>query len=126
MSIRQMGIIFGLALIVGSILSMFLSESESTIEERLFSEITYQMSELKDITDHLVHIRETVSGTMQQQIDDHLQQASEWLVSFQPSGDTHEDRKAYLMQQRDDLTELVTKLSQIRDSISQSNLSSTQ
>ena len=126
MSIRQMGIIFGLALIVGSILSMFLSESESTIEERLFSEITYQMSELKDVTDHLVHIRETVSGTMQQQIDDHLQQASEWLVSFQPSGDTHEDRKAYLMQQRDDLTELVTKLSQIRDSISQSNLSSTQ
>ena len=126
MSIRQMGIVFGLALIVGSILSTFLPESESTIEERLFSEITYQMSELKDVTDQLVHIRETVSGTMQQQIDDHLQQAAEWLVSFQPSGDTHEHRKAYLMWQRDDVTELVTKLSQVRDSISQSNLSSTQ
>jgi hypothetical protein len=126
MSIRQMGIVFGLALIVGSILSTFLPESESTIEERLFSEITYQMSELKDVTGHLVHIRETVSGTMQQQIDDHLQQAAEWLVSFQPSGDTHEHRKAYLMRQRDDVTELVTKLSQVRDSISQSNLSSTQ
>ena len=126
MSIRQMGIVFGLALIVGSILSTFLPESESTIEERLFSEITYQMSELKDITDQLVHSRETVSGTMQQQIDDHLQQAAEWLVSFQPSGDTHEHRKAYLMRQRDDVTELVTKLSQVRDSISQSNLSSTQ
>ncbi len=126
MSIRQMGIVFGLALIVGSILSTFLPESESTIEERLFSEITYQMSELKDVTDHLVHIRETVSGTMQQQIDDHLQQAAEWLFSFQPSGDTHEHRKAYLMRQRDDVTELVTKLSQVRDSISQSNLSSTQ
>lgn len=126
MSIRQMGIVFGLALIVGSILSTFLPKSESTIEERLFSEITYQMSELKDVTDHLVHIRETVSGTMQQQIDDHLQQAAEWLVSFQPSGDTHEHRKAYLMRQRDDVTELVTKLSQVRDSISQSNLSSTQ
>ena len=73
---------------------VFLPESESTIEERLFSEITYQMSELKDVTDHLVHSRETVSGTMQQQIDDHLQQAAEWLVSFQPSGDTHEHRKA--------------------------------
>ena len=126
MSIRQIGIVFGLALIVGSILSTFLPKSESTIEERLFSEITYQMSELKDVTDHLVHIRETVSGTMQQQIDDHLQQAAEWLVSFQPSGDTHEHRKAYLMRQRDDVTELVTKLSQVRDSISQSNLSSTQ
>lgn len=126
MSIRQMGIVFGLALIVGSILSTFLPESESTIEERLFSEITYQMSELKDVTDQLVHIRETVSGTMQQQIDDHLQQAAEWLVSFKPSGDTHERRKAYLMRQRDDVTELVTKLSQVRDSISQSNLSSTQ
>ena len=126
MSIRQMGIVFGLALIVGSILSMFLPESESTIEERLFSEITYQMSELKDVTDQLVHIRETVSGTMQQQIDDHLQQAAEWLVSFQPSGDTHEHRKAYLMRQRDEVTELVTKLIQVRDSISQSNLSSTQ
>lgn len=126
MSIRQMGIVFGLALIVGSILSTFLPESESTIEERLFSEITYQMSELKDVTDQLVHSRETVSGTMQQQIDDHLQQAAEWLVSFQPSGDTHEHRKAYLMRQRDEVTELVTKLSQVRDSISQSNLSSTQ
>ena len=121
-----MGIVFGLTLIVGSILSMFLPESESTIEERLFSEITYQMSELKDVTDHLVHIRNTISGTMRQQIDDHLQQAAEWLVSFQPSGDTHEHRKAYLMQQSDDVTELVTKLSQVRDSISQSNLSSTQ
>lgn len=126
MSIRQMGIVFGLALIVGSILSTFLPESESTIEERLFSEITYQMSELKDVTDQLVHIRETVSGTMQQQIDDHLQQAAEWLNSFQPSGDTHEHRKAYLMRQRDEVTELVTKLIQVRDSISQSNLSSTQ
>ena len=57
--------------------------------------------------------RETVSETMQQQIDDHLQQAAEWLVSFQPSGDTHEHRKAYLMRQRDDVTELVTKLSEV-------------
>ena len=93
MSIRQMGIVFDLALIVESILSMFLPESESTIEERLFSEINYQMSELKDVTDHLVHILGRVSGTMQQ---------------------------------RDDVTELVTKLSQVRDSVSQSNLSSTQ
>ena len=52
---------------------MFLPESESTIQEQLFSEITYQMSKLKDVTDHLVHIRDTVSETMQQQIDDHLQ-----------------------------------------------------
>ena len=80
-----MGIVSGLVLIVGSTLSMFLPESESTIEKRFFSEITYQMSELKDVTDHLVHIRGRVSGTMQQ---------------------------------RDDVTELVTKLSQVEDSIS--------
>ena len=80
------------------------------------------MSELKDVTATLVHVRNTVSGTMQQQIDDHLQQSAEWLVSFQPSGDNHEHRKAYLIQQRDHMTELATKLSQVRDSISQSNL----
>ena len=39
-----MGIVSGLALVVGSILLMFLLESESTIEERPFSEITYQLS----------------------------------------------------------------------------------
>ena len=121
-----MGIVFGLALVVGSILLMFLPESESTIEERLFSEITYQMSEIKDVTDSLVHVRVTVAKTIQQQVDDHLQQAAERLVSFQPNGDTHEHRKAYLIQQRDYVTELVTKLSQVRDSISQSNLSATQ
>ena len=49
-----MGIVFGLALVVGSILLMFLPKSWSTIEERFFSEITYQMSELKDVTDCLV------------------------------------------------------------------------
>ncbi|MEE2820248.1 MAG: hypothetical protein VX915_00700 [Pseudomonadota bacterium] len=48
MSIRQLGIVFGLALVVESILLMFLPENESTIEERLFSKITYQMSELKE------------------------------------------------------------------------------
>ena len=39
---------------------MFLLESQSKIEERLFSEITYQMSELKDVTDSLVHVRDIV------------------------------------------------------------------
>ncbi|MEE2820249.1 MAG: hypothetical protein VX915_00705 [Pseudomonadota bacterium] len=63
---------------------------------------------------------------MRQQIDDHLQQVAEWLVSFQRNRDTHEQRKAYLIQQRDYVIELVTKLSQVWDSISQSNLSATQ
>ncbi|MEC9076545.1 MAG: hypothetical protein VX907_01290 [Pseudomonadota bacterium] len=121
-----MGIVFGLALVVGSILLMFFLESESTIEERPFSEITYQLSEIKDVTDSLVHIRDTVVGTIRQQVDDHLQQGAERLVSFQPSGDTHEHRKAYLIQQHNYVIELFTKLSQVQDSISQSNLSSTQ
>ena len=73
MSIRQIVFICSLALVVGSILSIFLPESESTTEEWLFSEITYQMSELKDVTVNLVHVRDTVSGTTQQQTDDHLQ-----------------------------------------------------
>jgi hypothetical protein len=126
MSIRRMGIIFGLALVVGSIISMWLPESESKIEEQLFGEITYQMSELKLLTDTLVQTRNTVSGTMQQQIDDELQRAAEWLTAFKPTGETHEDRKAYLIQERDRVTELVQSLGQVRDSISQSNISTAQ
>jgi hypothetical protein len=121
-----MGIIFGLALVVGSIISMWLPESESKIEEQLFGEITYQMSELKLVTDTLVQTRNTVSGTMQQQIDDELQRAAEWLTAFKPTGETHADRKAYLIQERDRVTELVQSLGQVRDSISQSNISTAQ
>ena len=82
MSVRRMGTIFGLVLLVGSIISMRLPESESKTEEKLFGEITYQMSELKLVTDTRVQTRNTVSGTMQQQIDDELQRAADWLVAF--------------------------------------------
>jgi len=126
MSVRRMRTIFGLALLVGSIVSMWLPESESKIEEQLFGEITYQMSELKPVTDTLVKTRNTVSGTKQQQSDDELQRAADWLVAFQPTGETHEDRKAYLMRERDLVTQLVESLGQIRDSISQSNISTAQ
>lgn len=126
MSVRRRRTIFGLALLVGSIVSMWLPESESKIEEQLFGEITYQMSELKPVTDTLVKTRNTVSGTKQQQSDDELQRAADWLVAFQPTGETHEDRKAYLMRERDLVTQLVESLGQIRDSISQSNISTAQ
>ena len=126
MSIRRMGIIFGLALVVGSIVSMWLPESEAKIEERLFGEITYQMSELKLVTDTLVNTRDRVSGTMQQQIDDELQRAAEWLTEFKPTGETNEERKAYLIQERDRVTALVKSLGQVRVSISQSNISTAQ
>ena len=126
MSVRRMRTIFGLALLVGSIVSMWLPESESKIEEQLFGEITYQMSELKPVTDTLVKTRNTVSGTKQQQSDDELQRAADWLVAFQLTGETHEDRKAYLMRERDLVTQLVESLGQIRDSISQSNISTAQ
>ena len=121
-----MRIVFGLALVVGSIPLMFLPESESTIEERLLSEIIYQMSEIKDFADSLVHVRDTVPGTMRQLIDYPLQQAAEWLGSFQANGDPREHGKAFLIQQRDYVTQIVTKLSHVRDSISQSNHSATQ
>ena len=84
------------------------------------------MSEIKDITVSLVHVRDTVSGTMRQLIDDSLQQAAEWLGSFQANGDPREHRRAFLIQQRDYVTQLVTKLSHVWDSISQSNHSATQ
>ena len=45
---------FWLALFVGSIVSIWLPESESKIEEKLFGESTYQMSELKLVIDTLV------------------------------------------------------------------------
>ena len=82
MSVRRMGTIFGLVLLVGSIISMRLPESESKTEGKLFGEITYQMSELKLVTDTLVKTRNTASGTKQQQIDDELQRAADWLVAF--------------------------------------------
>ena len=85
MWIRRMGIIFGLALFVGSIVSIWLPESESKIEEKLFGEITCQMSESKPVTDFLVKTCDTVSGTMQQQVDDELQRAADWLIAFQPT-----------------------------------------
>ena len=126
MSIRRMGIVFGLALVVGSILSMWLPERESTIEERLFNEITYQMSELKLVTDTLVETRNSVNGTAQRQIDAELQRAADWLTAFQPTGDTHEIRKAYLMEERDRVTRLVEELGKVRDSVLQSKLTTAQ
>ena len=56
-----MRVVSGLALVVGSMLLMFLLKSESTIEERLFSEITHQMSKLKDVTDSLFFSRHSLS-----------------------------------------------------------------
>lgn len=126
MSIRRMGIVFGLALVVGSILSMWLPESESTIEERLFNEITYQMSELKLVTDTLVETRNSVNGTAQRQIDAELRRAADWLIAFQPTGDTHETRKVYLMEERDRVTRLVEELGKVRDSVLQSKLTTAQ
>ena len=126
MSIRRMGIVFGLALVVGSILSMWLPESESTIEERLFNEITYQMSELKLVTDTLVETRNSVNGTAQRQIDAELHRAADWLTAFQPTGDTHEIRKAYLVEERDRVTRLVEELGNMRDSVVQAKLTTAQ
>jgi len=126
MSIRRMGIVFGLALVVGSILSMWLPESESTIEERLFNEITYQMGELKLVTDTLVETRNSVNGIAQRQIDAELPRAADWLTAFQPTGDTHEIRKAYLMEERDRVMRLVEELGKVRDSVLQSKLTTAQ
>lgn len=55
-----MGIIFDLALFVGSIVSMWLPESEFKIEEKLFGEITHQMSESKPVTYIMVKTCNTV------------------------------------------------------------------
>ena len=63
---------------------------------------------------------------MQQQIDDELQRVADWLIAFQPTWETHEDRKAYLMCERDQVTQIVESLGQISDSISQSNIATSQ
>ena len=105
---------------------MWLPESESTIEERLFNEITNQMSELKLVTDTLVEIRNSVNGNAQRQIDAELQRAADWLIAFQPIGETHEIRKAYLMEERNRVTGLVEELGKARDSVLQSKLTSAQ
>ena len=47
---------------------------------------------------------------MQQQIDDELQRVADWLIAFQPTCEPHEDRKAYLVCERDRVTQLVESL----------------
>ena len=121
MQIGRMGVIFGLALVVGSIISMWLPDSEPQIEEDLFSEITYHTGELKLITDQLVALREEYAGSQQAQIDQQLQKAADWLSAFRPTGETHPERKAYLMSQRDELARLVDELSSFRKSLMDSN-----
>lgn len=121
MQIGRMGVIFGLALVVGSIISMWLPDSEPQIEEDLFSEITYHTGELKLITDQLVALREAYAGSQQAQIDQQLQKAANWLSAFRPTGETHHERKAYLMSQRDELARLVDELSALRKSLMDSN-----
>ena len=126
MQIGRMGVIFGLALVVGSIVSMWLPESESQIEEGLFSEITYHTGELKLITDQLVALRDGVVGSQQAQIDQRLQKAADWLTAFRPTGETHAERTAYLISQRDELLDLVDELSALRKSLMDSNPSATE
>ena len=121
MQIRRMGIILGLALVVGSIISMWLPESETAVEEGLFSEITYQTEQLKLVTDQLVALRNRMNGSAQAQVDQALQKAAEWLSAFRPTGATHAERKAYLLEQRDRLNALVDELSNIRKSLMDSN-----
>ena len=121
MQFRRMGIIIGLALVVGSLISMVLPESESKIEETLFHEITYQMDELKRITDDLVQIRDTLAGMQQVQLDAQLQQTADWLFAFRPQGDSHEARKAYLIETRDQALQLVEELRTTRAALLGSN-----
>lgn len=126
MPFRRMGIIIGLALVVGSLISMVLPESESKIEETLFNEITYQMGELKIVTDDLVKIRERLVGTQQVQVDAQLQTVADWLFEFRPQGETHEARKAYLIANRDRVVAMVEELRATRDALIGSNPSNTQ
>lgn len=121
MPFRRMGIVIGLALVVGSLISMVLPESESKIEETLFNEITYQMSELQLVTDDLVRIRETLAGTQQERLDAQLQKAADWLVAFRPQGATHAARKAYLIANRDRVVALVDELETTRMALIGSN-----
>lgn len=114
MQLQRMGWVIGLALVVGSIIATFLPESEDAVEERLFSEITYQMSEMKLVTDALVVELNQLQGTERQPIERALQQAADWLVEFRPEGNDHATRKAYLIQQRDAATALVSDLQGLR------------
>ncbi len=126
MQIRRMGIIIGLALVVGSLISMVLPESEAKVEERLFNEINYQVGELKLVTDDLVRLRGGLSGTQASSLDAQLQQAADWVLAFRPEGDTHAARKAYLMDRRDSLNDLMETLRTTRDGLINSNPSTGQ
>ena len=117
MQFQRMGWIIGFALVVGSIIASFLPESESAVEERLFDEITYQMSQLKDVTNGLVGDLDRLQGTQRLPLEQGLQRAATWLVEFRPEGTDHASRKAYLVSQRDAVTQLVADLQQLRESV---------
>jgi hypothetical protein len=78
------------------------------------------MSELRLVADTLVETRNSVNGTAQRLIDSQLQRAAGWSTAFQPTAETHEIRKSYLMEERDRVARLVEELGRVRDSVLQS------
>lgn len=126
MQIRRLGLIVGLALVVGSLISMFLPESETKVEERLFNEVRYQMGEMQVITDELIAIRNGLSGMARVTIDADLEAAAQFVLNFRPSGETHEARKAHLLEKRTQITALVLRLQATRSALIRSNLSETE
>lgn len=111
---RKMGLIVGLALVVGAFVSLLLPENQEKAQEKLFNEVNFQGSELRIASERLVSTRERLAqgqGILADQpvlnaeakalvvdIDRQLQGVVEWVYEF--AAPPTEDRKVWLLQQR--------------------------
>lgn len=124
---RRMGLIVGLALVVGAFISIFLPENQEKAEEKLFNEVNYQGSELRSATERLVSTRERLDrgqGILKDQpvlqaeadqlvieIDQQLQTVVQWVFEF--GTPPQQGRKEWLLEQRKRVGELLPKVRQL-------------
>jgi len=119
---RKLGLTVGFALVVGAFISIFLPQDQEKAIEKLFNEVNFQGAELRDASERLVMTRERLAagqGILAEQpvlkaeadqlvgsIDQHLGQVVQWVVEF-GSPPPADERKDWLLQQRDQVSELL-------------------
>lgn len=116
-----MGLVVGLALVVGAFISIFLPQDEEKATEKLFNEVNFNGSELRTASDRLVMTRERLAqgqgilaeqpvlkaeaDQLVEQIDRQLGTVVEWVIEF--GTPPAEGRKDWLLKQREVSSELI-------------------
>lgn len=121
---RKMGLIVGLALVVGAFISIFLPQDVEKATEKLFNEVNFNGSELRNASDRLVSTRDRLASgqgilaeqpvlkaeadQLVEQIDVQLGQVVEWVVEF--GTPPAEGRKDWLLEQRERSAQLIDQV----------------